>query len=436
MALDVAPQPRLFLDVAGGSQRRHQAAELGAVVAVVVVGVGVGGGVVQRFDVVDDGEVEVAFERPGQPLRPFDVFDLRVDADLGQLRRDDLAALARIRRRRQGQRQVQRRRDAGFFQQCFGFFHVVGVGLGQIQIAEVGGREVAADGLAQAFLRAVDEGLAVDGMADCAAHPHIVQRRLPVVDGNDALARCAAQFHREARIALKLFDRLQRAEARHAVDVTCQQGRHLRGRVVDETEGHAFDLQLGRVAVVGGCHQCDRRTLGPVVQLVGPRAHRLGGGAGGRVRVQDDGGVFAQAEGHQRVGVVQHEDDGVRVLHHHAADVVEHRLLRLVGAALGAGAVKAELDGICIKGRTVRELDALLQREGVGLAVGGVEPVVGQQRRDSAVHRDLGQPFKDVEVNDFANGRSRCRRGVQAWCGLQDHAQHEAVSLRLCLGIR
>ena len=57
--------------------------------------------IVQRLDVADDGQVEVALEHAAQPLRPFDVLDLRVDAHLGQLRGDDLAALARVRRRRQ-----------------------------------------------------------------------------------------------------------------------------------------------------------------------------------------------------------------------------------------------------------------------------------------------------------------------------------------------
>jgi hypothetical protein len=61
--------------------------------------------------------------------------------------------------------------------------------------------------------------------------------------------------------------------------------------------------------------------------------------------VQDDGGVLAQAEGQHGLGVVQHQDHRVRIGRADAADVVEHRLLGLVGAARRLGALEAELDG-------------------------------------------------------------------------------------------
>ena len=112
--LRCAPWPWSMPRLLGG-----QVAEGLAVVAPVVAGVGVLR-VVQRLDVVDDRQVEVALEGARQPLRPFDVLDLHVDADLGQLRGDDLAALARVLRRRQGQREVQRRRHAGVLQQVAG----------------------------------------------------------------------------------------------------------------------------------------------------------------------------------------------------------------------------------------------------------------------------------------------------------------------------
>lgn len=62
-----------------------------------------------------------------QPLRPFDVLDFGDDADLGKLGRDDLAALPRIGRRRQLQRQLDRRGDSGLGQQLLGLLGIVGL---------------------------------------------------------------------------------------------------------------------------------------------------------------------------------------------------------------------------------------------------------------------------------------------------------------------
>ena len=56
--------------------------------------------------------------------------------------------------------------------------------------------------------------------------------------------------HREARIALELLQALERAEARHAVDVAGEQRRDLRRRIADEAEGHLLHRDLGGVAVL------------------------------------------------------------------------------------------------------------------------------------------------------------------------------------------
>ena len=63
---------------------------------------------VDRLGVRDDGQVVVLVgEHLLQPLRPFDRDDLELDADLAQLRGDDLAAAPRIGRRRQLQRRLE-----------------------------------------------------------------------------------------------------------------------------------------------------------------------------------------------------------------------------------------------------------------------------------------------------------------------------------------
>jgi hypothetical protein len=62
----------------------------------------------QGFGVRNDGQIEIlGLEHIIEPLRPFDIGDVDIDADLAQLRGDDLAATAGIARRRQLQRQVR-----------------------------------------------------------------------------------------------------------------------------------------------------------------------------------------------------------------------------------------------------------------------------------------------------------------------------------------
>ena len=100
-ALRVAQQ----LGAIGGARRIldlvEQGVELRRFVAPVVAGLGEVAQI-KRLDVRDDREV-VGLVGVGaaEPLRPFDVFDLRDDADLGELRGDYFATLARIGRGRQ-----------------------------------------------------------------------------------------------------------------------------------------------------------------------------------------------------------------------------------------------------------------------------------------------------------------------------------------------
>jgi hypothetical protein len=61
---------------------------------------------------------------------------------------------------------------------------------------------VAADGRAVAVACALDDGLAVDGHVDGAAHAHVVQRLLLVVDGQDGLGARAADQHLERGLVL------------------------------------------------------------------------------------------------------------------------------------------------------------------------------------------------------------------------------------------
>src|ERR1700729_1515747 len=103
----------------------------------------------------------------------------------------------------------------------------------QIDIAGIGRGQMAADRRAEAVLRAIDNRLAVDGIGYGAANAHIVERLLPVVDGEDRLALRAADQHFETRVALKLRDGVEIAKARKRVEIAPQQSCDLRGRVID-----------------------------------------------------------------------------------------------------------------------------------------------------------------------------------------------------------
>jgi hypothetical protein len=73
--------------VGGDVEVGHQLLEVRVVVLEVVVGPGVDVDV-HRLGMADDRQVEVlAAEHLFQPLRPFEVLDLGLDADLAQLRR-------------------------------------------------------------------------------------------------------------------------------------------------------------------------------------------------------------------------------------------------------------------------------------------------------------------------------------------------------------
>ena len=78
-------------------------------------------------------------------------------------------------------------------------------------------------------------------------------------------------------------------------------------------------------------------------------------------------------------------------------------LLRIGGAAIGGDLVgldhpvEGELDRLGVERRAVVEGHALLQREGVGEAVGGHLPALGQARDDLAFVRHPDQRLADVE---------------------------------------
>ncbi len=195
----------------------------------------------------DDGQVVVlVLVDARQPLRPFDLLDLGVDADVGELGRDDLSALTGIGRRRQDEAELERRRHARLLEQRLRLRRVMRVEAGEVDIAGIVRGQMAADRRAEAVHRPVDDRLAVDRIGDRLPHPDIVERLLLVVDRKDRLALGAADQHLETRIALELAKAPVRSKVGHDVDVAGKHRRDFRRRIGDEAEGRMLERDLRR----------------------------------------------------------------------------------------------------------------------------------------------------------------------------------------------
>ena len=326
----------------------------------------------------DDGQVVVLVGvSAAEPLRPFHVLDLGDDADLGQLRGDHFTALACVGHGWQFQAQLKRCLDAGFCQQRLGLLDIERVDTRGVHIAKSTRYVMAANGHAVAVGCAFNDGLAVNRGSDGAAHAHIVKRLLLVVDRQNGLGTRAADHHLELGVGLELHHAARR-DAWEGIDVTGQQGSHLRCRVADEAESHLLDLDASRIAVAVPLAQCDRRTFVPCRQLVRAGANRLGCIVLDALGLDDDGRGLTHQEQEVRVQSGVQDNHGVVVNCCHARHAGEGAFV-LVGALLGSGTLKRKFDGLGVEGFAVLELDALAQFEGVGLEVGRDFPAFCQQ---------------------------------------------------------
>ena len=380
----------------------------------------------------DDGQVVVfPGEDAADPLRKLDVFDLGDDPDLGQLCRDHLAALARIGRRRQLERQLQRGFDAGFGQQRFSLLDIEGVDAGGVHIAKGARNIVAAYGNAITVGTPFDDGLAIDCRQDGAAHAYIVERFLLVVDGQDGLGAGAADDHLKLRVGLELGHGA-RGDARERIHVTGKQSGDLGRRVTDESERRLLDLDRGRVAVTVPFRQHDRRPFIPGLELVRSGADGFGCIGVGALGLHDDGRTLAQIEQELRVQLRVQDHQRVVIDHGHAGHAGESGLV-LVDAFLRRRALERKLDGGRVERLAVLELHAFAQLEGIGLEVGRHLPTLGQQRREGFVGVDLGQCLENVVQSDLRDCRGCSTGRVQPRRWLQCHGQHDRVFLALGL---
>ena len=121
---------------------------------------------------LDDRQVELA---PGkdlvQPLRPLDVLDVDANADVSELRGDDLAGSSGVGAGWQAHRKIESIGEACFCQQRPGTIRVVRKSVNKVDIATILPAEVAADGFAKAEQRAFNDGVAINGIAKRLPHP-------------------------------------------------------------------------------------------------------------------------------------------------------------------------------------------------------------------------------------------------------------------------
>ncbi|MNI22753.1 hypothetical protein D3C73_763160 [compost metagenome] len=291
---------------------------------------------------------------------------------------------------------------------------------------------MAADRLAETEHGALDQGVAVDGVGQGAAHPHVVERRLGVVDAQDDLAFRGADDDAEARVALELGDVLGRGIVGEGVHVAGADGGEGGGRVADEAEDDGVQAR-GRAPIAVAADQGQLAAALPALQLEGTGADR-GDGVGRGARGRDHDRVAPGqdiGQGRHRPG--QMDAQGRRIDDLDLADRFEQGLLG-VGRPLGGDPVEREFGDRGVERRTVREGHAASQMEGPGQAVGRGFPRVRQRRGDGAVLGQFGQALEDVGVDHLVHRRRRARGRVEVR-RLQRQAQHQAVARGGRLGL-
>ena len=255
----------------------------------------------------------------------------------------------------------------GFLEQVPRLRRVVGIHAGQIDIAGVGRRKMAADRRSVAKHGAVDDRLAVDGIGHRLADLEVVERLAAVVHGENGLALGRADHDREFRIVLELGQRFRRREIGEGIDVAGLHRRKGRGRIGDELERRLLQRHR-RAPVVGVPRKLDVVALDPFDELERPGADRVGGVVVGALRRDDHRVAPAHVEQEIAGGMRQRHPDGRRIDHLDRGNGLEQRLLRVLRVGRPRP-VERELDVLGIETRAVMEAGALDQVERVGQAV-------------------------------------------------------------------
>ena len=265
-----------LLVVDGDLRLLEEPAELGVVIAEVVVGVGEVPDV-PGLGVPDDGHVVVGvLPHLRQPLAPLDLLDLGADAHLGELAREHLGRAHRVVvLRRHLEDGVEAIGIAGLGQELLGLGGIVGHALRDVDEVRVERIHVGAEDLPVAEHRALQHLVLVDGVGDGQAHPLVRVGLLRIVERQRHVIGGVAQDHLEPRVLLQLVHALRAETEARDVDVArLERGQRGVG-IGDEAVGDPVELGQALHPVVLVLHEHDAVTAHPVGHREGPGAHRL-----------------------------------------------------------------------------------------------------------------------------------------------------------------
>ena len=179
----------------------------------------------------------------------------------------------------------------------------------------------------------------------------------------------------------------------------------------------------GGVPVIGAACQLDPVALTPGHEAERPGADRIALEGLARLRLDHHGGRQAEPEQQVAGGLRERQDQGLRVRRLDVGDDRVERLLR-IDRARRPDRVEAELRRLGGERLAVVEFRALLEREGVGQAVGRDGPAPGELRLHLAVAVDPGQALKHVLPYHLADHGGRGAGRVEAG-RLHRHADDE-----------
>src|SRR5215470_1459038 len=179
--------------------------EVGAVVAEVVLRVGIVADV-PRLGMTDDRQIVVGvLPHAREPLAPLDLLDLDLHADLLELVGQDLTgAHGVVVLRRDLQHGVESVRVAGLGEELLGLRGVVRHRARHVDEVRIERIDVGPEHAAKTEHRALHRLRLVDPVGDGATHPHVGERFPRVVHRQDDVVRRLTDDHLEARVLLQI----------------------------------------------------------------------------------------------------------------------------------------------------------------------------------------------------------------------------------------
>src|SRR5690625_796443 len=322
--------------------------------------------------------------------------DVEVDAHVGKHRLEDLRDRLEFRVLVDVQAQAQVR-GTGFFEERFGGFGVVGVGLVELCRETDGGRNRGDSRQSKPPHELLDDQFLVDRMRNSLANAHVFQLRTVNVEAQVGAAPAEEALGLDTSGLLE-GDEVVGRDAEDDVEAAAAQFHDLRAYLRDDAEGHVGDRRLS-APVVLVCGKGDLRAVDPLLEGV-----RAGADGVAAQRV----GVLCRYDRRYRVGEVREERREGRLGDDLDGKVVDdvHLVNRRDDEAAGCAGCRVDealdrfFDDLRGERSAVVELDALTQGqvEAAGLRV---LPLGGEARLNLALlghaHERLVELVRDDE---------------------------------------